>query len=83
MGKRYQISAKKTSEVFRKTNGKCFYCGELLPKDTEYLDWGGKVVSSHRNWHVEHVVPVSKGGGYDIGNLVPSCSQCNAEKGVS
>lgn len=82
MGKRYRISAKKTSEVFRKTNGKCFYCGEQLPQDTEYLDWGGKVVSSHRNWNIDHVIPISKGGGYNIENLVPSCSQCNAQKGA-
>ena len=27
--------------------------------------------------HVDHVIPVSKGGGYEIENLVASCISCN------
>ena len=30
---------------------------------------------------VDHVVPRSKGGGQDWGNLVACCSPCNAKKG--
>lgn len=29
----------------------------------------------------EHIVPVSNGGAYCIGNIVPSCRSCNASKG--
>jgi 5-methylcytosine-specific restriction endonuclease McrA len=30
--------------------------------------------------HIEHVVPISKGGGHGIGNIVPACKRCNFSK---
>lgn len=30
--------------------------------------------------HIEHVVPISKGGGHTIGNIVPACKDCNFSK---
>jgi 5-methylcytosine-specific restriction endonuclease McrA len=33
--------------------------------------------------HVDHVVPRSKGGTDDLGNLVSSCEGCNKSKGGS
>lgn len=30
--------------------------------------------------HLDHVVPVSRGGRHSIGNLVPSCQKCNQSK---
>ncbi|KKL81628.1 hypothetical protein LCGC14_1992810, partial [marine sediment metagenome] len=32
--------------------------------------------------HQEHVVPLSKGGGYTAENIVPACRQCNSSKGT-
>lgn len=29
---------------------------------------------------IEHVVPISKGGAHDIGNIVPACTRCNSSK---
>jgi len=29
---------------------------------------------------IEHVRAISKGGAHDIGNIVPACSRCNANK---
>lgn len=31
--------------------------------------------------HVDHVLPVSRGGTDDVENLVPSCTSCNTSKG--
>ena len=31
--------------------------------------------------HIDHVVPVARGGGHRIGNLAPACSSCNLRKG--
>ena len=30
--------------------------------------------------HLEHVVPLSRGGQHSIGNLVPACASCNLQK---
>lgn len=54
-------------DVFAKTNGRCAYCGIDL--------------SSIGSWHVEHMVPRSRGGNSDIDNLVASCPACNVKKG--
>jgi 5-methylcytosine-specific restriction endonuclease McrA len=31
---------------------------------------------------VDHVVPISKGGGHTVANVVPACLPCNRKKGV-
>jgi hypothetical protein len=51
--------------VFGLTNGVCIYCDANLNVET---------------FHVEHVVPKSRGGPDAIENFVPSCSTCNSEK---
>lgn len=37
--------------------------------------------SETKNLVQEHVIPVSKGGGYTSENIVPACASCNARKG--
>lgn len=53
--------------VFKKTEGKCFYC------ETQ-LDIAG-------DWHIEHKKPKCRGGSDFLHNLVASCPTCNLEKG--
>lgn len=55
-------------KVFKKTNGKCVYCGCKLEFD---------------NFHIEHMNPKCKiiGNKNDIKNLFPSCIDCNLLKG--
>lgn len=31
--------------------------------------------------HIEHVVPLSRGGLHSIGNVLPACARCNCSKG--
>lgn len=55
------------ADVWDKTNGHCWHCGrELHP---------------FRDFHMDHLVPFSRGGSDDIENLVPSCDTCNLSKG--
>jgi hypothetical protein len=56
----------KRAIVFKKNDGKCFYCNDQLTIDDE--------------WHIEHKQPKSKGGTNDIENLVPACKSCNLKK---
>ncbi|HEY2616147.1 MAG TPA: HNH endonuclease [Acetobacteraceae bacterium] len=45
-------------------NWKCHWCGK----------------STKRNYHVDHVVPLSRGGSNEPGNLVIACPRCNNHK---
>lgn len=56
----------KRAIVFKKNNGKCFYCDDQLEIDAE--------------WHIEHKHPKCKGGDNDLSNLVPACPSCNLKK---
>lgn len=64
----YDVSRKSDTQVrlavLRLTDGSCAYCGIKLGSD----------------WHVDHVVPVSKGGPDSFENYVPSCPSCNVSK---
>lgn len=54
--------------LFEKQNGLCFYCGRLL-----YGSFDIPV-------HIEHKIPVSRGGRNDITNVVLACATCNFKK---
>lgn len=43
----------------------CKYCGE----------------DCSSNYHVDHVIPLSKGGKHDLSNLTIACQTCNISKG--
>jgi 5-methylcytosine-specific restriction endonuclease McrA len=45
---------------------KCYWCGKRL--------YGN-------NWHMDHVIPLSKGGSHTSANIVKSCVKCNTSKG--
>lgn len=63
--KRKAISKKVRFEVFKRDSFKCQYCGKSAPDIV---------------LHVDHIDPVSKGGGGDIMNLITSCVDCNLGK---
>lgn len=59
------VSKRLRFEVFRRDNHSCRYCGRTAP------EWP---------MTVDHVVPVTLGGGDDPENLVTACKDCNAGK---
>lgn len=63
--KRKSISTRTRFEVFKRDAFVCQYCGAHPPS----------VIL-----HIDHILPVSDGGGNDRGNLITSCQQCNAGK---
>lgn len=63
--KRKSISKKTRFEVFKRDSFKCQYCGASAP---DVL------------LHVDHIIPVSRGGACDVVNLVTSCAPCNGGK---
>lgn len=49
---------------YEQQRGKCYYCGKKVGK----------------NYHVDHVVPLSRGGSNGPDNLVIACPSCNISK---
>ena len=65
MGKRKSTGKRARFEVFKRDEFTCRYCGSRPP---------GVIL------HVDHIVPVSKGGTDDLDNLATACQSCNAGK---
>jgi len=61
-------------EQLRRQRNRCYYpaCGR-----SKFQKVDGKYV-----YHIEHVVPLSRGGSNSIDNLVLSCPTCNLRKGT-
>ncbi len=62
------VTAKVRNGIFERDQGLCAYCGGLILYD--------------ELWHIDHVIPVAKGGSNDPKNLVLSCPACNLKKGA-
>lgn len=62
-----KIKPKHLRQRFDDFDGCCAYCGKKL-------EWGA------RDCHIEHIVPLSKGGGHVLSNIVYACKACNFNK---
>jgi 5-methylcytosine-specific restriction endonuclease McrA len=55
--------------IFLRDGFTCIYCGRSSIEDGVRL-------------HIDHIIPVSKGGEDVASNLITSCEQCNVQKGT-
>lgn len=62
---------KDIQEMFEEQNGLCAYCGIRIFWEIP------------RDIHVDHIMPVSRGGSNDTSNLCLTCSDCNWSKNDS
>lgn len=60
-----KTSPKRKAAAFKKTNGRCAYCGCALDESSVTID---------------HMHPRVFGGGNGIDNLVVACKSCNSSK---
>ena len=65
-----RVSERTRGDVERRAQGRCEYC--RAPQQ----------VAGYR-FHVEHIVPRSRGGTDDLSNLALSCGTCNFAKGAA
>ena len=52
--------------VWKKTGGRCAHCGKK---------------ASSKNQTIDHFIPKSEFGTYDLRNLMPLCYACNHDRG--
>lgn len=67
---RRKWSKKEQNEIFEQTKGTCYLCSRALEFSHRKKGMAGA-------WHIEHVVPLSRGGKDTQGNLLPACLECN------
>ena len=58
--------------IIARDGSKCNYC------KNETIRWNGVVLPNTTT--LDHVVPISKGGGHTMDNVVIACSDCNTRK---
>ena len=63
--KRKSFSGEERIQIYRKTKGHCYLCGEFV---------------DFEKFEIEHRLPVSKGGTNDFSNVFCSCHICNTIK---
>ena len=55
----------------------------ISPRDMRRLERGSCAsCGAQDNLHIDHIVPIAKGGTHSIGNLQILCSTCNCSKGA-
>jgi 5-methylcytosine-specific restriction endonuclease McrA len=59
-----KLSRSDIDTQYNRQKGKCYYCGEKVGK----------------KYHVDHVVPLSRGGSHSPDNIVIACPTCNLRK---
>jgi 5-methylcytosine-specific restriction endonuclease McrA len=60
-----KFNSDEKEKLLKDAKGKCCCCGKKLGKD----------------WHADHVVPVSNGGNTVLTNGQALCKMCNLKKG--
>lgn len=68
------LSQRTRRRILKRDDFTCQYCGWSPPDSA--TTW-----AEMSNLHVDHMIPVSRGGGDDEENLVTACWACNLQKG--
>lgn len=59
-----KITADDIRRLYQSQDGRCFWCSVVV----------------NNTFHVDHVIPLSRGGLHCLGNLVVTCPSCNESK---
>ena len=62
----YTVTPRDLRRLLHRFRNRCAYCD--VP------------VAIGDNLHLDHVLPISRGGAHSIGNLLPTCAWCNQSK---
>jgi len=53
--------------VFERDQGRCHLCGKKV---------------NPKKWHLDHIIPLARGGEHSCQNVAVSCAKCNLSKGI-
>lgn len=56
------------AEIYERDNGRCHICGRKVPRSA---------------YHIDHLVPVSRGGEHSRRNVAVACPSCNQHRNVN
>src|SRR5579884_3856751 len=65
--KRKKLPKSQRERIWKRDHGHCYNCGRKVP-----LGWA----------HIDHIIPLSRGGSNDDDNLAVMCPECNTRKGA-
>ena len=63
-------------QVFDDSNKECCACGRVVKWDRQTF------FSDFRQCHIDHILPRSRGGQNNLGNLRVLCDSCNMSRGA-
>lgn len=64
----FEVTRRDYARLLNRFGNACAYCHAKFSSRSE-IEW-------------DHVIPVSRGGGHSIANLLPACRSCNRNKSV-
>jgi len=65
-----KISSQDTRDFLNNSDKKCYWCGSKIN------------INNSQSYHLDHYIPLAKGGENSINNIVLSCPTCNLSKGA-
>lgn len=78
----YHVRAVAVRRALKKNNGTFLITerdiARLLDRYRQSCAWC--LLPLPDRWHLDHVIPLTRGGRHSIGNLVPACAPCNQSK---
>ena len=69
VNRRGHISKSLREKIWKYTKGRCHICGKKLRRNAKHGEYG--------RGHIGHIVAHARGGSENIGNLLPTCKDCN------
>lgn len=54
----------------------------IIARDGRVCRYCGRKIGPRETLHIDHVLPVTRGGSHDPSNLVVACMRCNSRKGA-
>jgi 5-methylcytosine-specific restriction endonuclease McrA len=77
MERRKRYHEERRRDVFELTRGKCHLCYKQLSFNTYGIH------GARGAWHVDHSLPIARGGTNHLNNLRAACITCNLDKSTA